>query len=321
MKPEERLIDPMKPGAWRRRMGGDAPVVVVTGTFDVLQPGNLYALRRARAEGGAVVVLLEPDEGVARHASPGRPQNPAAVRAEMVAHLRGVDGVMVAPPDLDAGFLDAFRPLVWVVAGTQRRSEIWAPALERAATFVREVEPLKDCFTEDILRALRGNQTPIRIPQQGLMTDPVSAPAASAAQGSGRVTVNGCFDILHIGHLRFLATARAMGGVLTVLINDDASVARYKGPTRPVFPEAFRKTALMALEAVDDVVAFAEDEPLAAMARLRPDLHVKGGSFEPERVRHERELLAQWGARVVGTPLVDGFSTSSYIATALKERG
>jgi D-beta-D-heptose 7-phosphate kinase/D-beta-D-heptose 1-phosphate adenosyltransferase len=133
-----------------------------------------------------------------------------------------------------------------------------------------------------------------------------------------RVTVNGCFDILHIGHLRFLAAARAMGGALTVLINDDASVARYKGPTRPVFPEGFRSAALKALVSVDDVVMFAEDEPLAAIAAVKPDIHVKGGSFEPERVRHERELVARWGGRLVGTPLEEGFSTSSYIQKVLK---
>jgi bifunctional ADP-heptose synthase (sugar kinase/adenylyltransferase) len=88
VKPEERLIDPTRLGAWRKRIGLDVPVAVVTGTFDVLQPGNLSVLRRARVAGGPVLVVLEPDEVVASHASPGRPQNPQAIRAEMVAHLR-----------------------------------------------------------------------------------------------------------------------------------------------------------------------------------------------------------------------------------------
>jgi rfaE bifunctional protein nucleotidyltransferase chain/domain len=316
VKPEERLIDPLRLEDWRKGIGPDVPVAVVTGTFDILQPGNLYALRRAREAGGRVVVVLEPDEVVARHAPRERPQNPLAIRAEMVAHLRGVDGVTVVAPDHAAAGFAQLRPFVWVVAATQRRTEVWAPFLEQAADSVLEVEALSGCFTEDIIRAMRENRTPIRVPEPGRGTDrPNEAPPVSPV----RVTVNGCFDILHVGHLRFLADARAMGGTLTVLINDDASVARYKGPTRPVFPEAFRRTALRALDSVDAVVTFAEDEPLTAIAGLKPDIHVKGGSFEPERVRHERELVAQWGGHLVGMPMVEGFSTSAYIQKVLKE--
>jgi rfaE bifunctional protein nucleotidyltransferase chain/domain len=219
-------------------------------------------------------------------------------------------------PDQAATCFAQLRPFVWVVAATQRRTEVWAPFMEQAAASVLEVEALSGCFTEEIILAMRENRTPIRVPEPERETDrSAGAPPVAPV----RVTVNGCFDILHVGHLRFLADARAMGGTLTVLINDDASVARYKGPTRPVFPEAFRETALRALDAVDDVVTFAEDEPLAAMARVKPDIHVKGGSFEPERVRHERELVAQWGGRLVGTPMVEGFSTSAYIQKVLKE--
>jgi rfaE bifunctional protein nucleotidyltransferase chain/domain len=315
VKLEECLIDPTRLGAWRKRMGLDVPVAVVTGTFDILQPGNLYALRRAREVGGRVVVILEPDEAVAPHASPGRPQNPLDIRAETVAHLRGVDGVTVGPSDDAAAFFAQLGPFVWVVAGTQRRTEVWAPFLEQAATSVMEIGPLAGCFTEDIIGSMRENRTPIKLPEEGL--EPGSIPRDGAGEGAVRVSVNGCFDILHIGHLRFLAAARAMGGALTVLINDDASVARYKGPTRPVFPESFRSAALRSLLSVDDVVSFSEDEPLAAIARLRPALHVKGGSYEPERVQHERELVAQWGGCLVGTPLVEGFSTSAYIKAVL----
>jgi bifunctional ADP-heptose synthase (sugar kinase/adenylyltransferase) len=81
-----------------------------------------------------------------------------------------------------------------------------------------------------------------------------------------------------------------------------------------VFPFAFRRAALLALRSVAEVHAFDEDEPLALLARLQPPLHIKGGSRDPARVRHEEELLARWGGKVAFCPLVDGYSTSDYLA-------
>lgn len=142
----------------------------------------------------------------------------------------------------------------------------------------------------------------------------------SRAANGRKVTVNGCFDILHIGHLRFLTRARSMGDSLTVLLNDDDSVSRYKGPTRPVFPLAFRRMALLACEMVDEVIPFSGDEPLDVMRSLRPALHVKGGSFQESRVRSERELVESWGGRLECTPLEEGFSTSNYIMNVMEGR-
>jgi D-beta-D-heptose 7-phosphate kinase/D-beta-D-heptose 1-phosphate adenosyltransferase len=127
------------------------------------------------------------------------------------------------------------------------------------------------------------------------------------------VTANGCFDVLHIGHVRFLNGARQLGHRLVVLTNDDRSVTRYKGPTRPVFPVGFRIAALEALRCVDQAVPFSDDNPLELIRRLQPDIHVKGGSFEPERVRAERELVEGWGGRLVCLDMVAGYSTSRYI--------
>jgi len=185
-----------------------------------------------------------------------------------------------------------------------------AAAAREAAAGVIPVAMLPGCSTGEIQRAINQGATPICLP--GAVATEAGVPASPAVAGS-LVTVNGCFDILHLGHVRFLAQARALGGRLTVLINDDASVRRYKGPTRPIFPLEFRRAALRALKSVDDVQAFADDTPLALLARLKPAVHVKGGTYEPDRVQAEQALLKGWGGRVAYVPLVEGHSTTDLV--------
>src|SRR5690348_9449394 len=108
-------------------------------------------------------------------------------------------------------------------------------------------------------------------------------PWREAARRDGRTVVwtNGCFDLLHVGHLRNLQAARALGDALVVGINDDASVRRLKGPGRPIVPAAERAEMVAALACVDAVVLFGEDTPETALARLRPDVHCKGADYAP----------------------------------------
>ena len=317
---QERRVGEAGLAAWRQRIGPE-PIAVVTGTFDILQPGNLEALRQARQMSRHVLVVVEPDDVVARHAAPGRPQNAVGTRLELAANLRDVSAVTSLSVPALADVLPQLAPLVWVVAATQRDTEPYAPAFVQAAAPVKAIASVPGCFTEDITRAVREHRTPIRWPASPAPGGAGSIPAVPVAETAPiRVTVNGCFDILHVGHLRLLAAARAMGHALTVLLNSDRSVARYKGPTRPVFPQQFRELALRSLVSVDDVVVFDEDEPLQAIAAVRPAIHVKGGSFDPARVQREQEAMNRWGGRVVGTPLVEGFSTSGYIDRALQGR-
>lgn len=300
---------------WQRQTAQS--VAVVTGTFDILQPGNLQALQQARLSADRVIVVVEPDELAARHCSPGRPQNKLETRVEMVAHLRDVDAVTSFPEAAAAAFFDGLKPFRWVTAASQRATTPYAKALESAVARVIEVDPLIGCFTEEIIAALAAHRTPIKIPTPAPPGRSSGKLGGESVRPAVRVTVNGCFDILHIGHLRFLAEARGMGDSLTVLINSDSSVARYKGPTRPVFPETFRAEALRALDCVSDVIVFQGDNPLDEIRRLRPRIHVKGGSYEPDRVRTERELVESWGGHLVCTPMVEGFSTTEYIRKAL----
>lgn len=115
---------------------------------------------------------------------------------------------------------------------------------------------------------------------------------------------NGHFDLLHVGHLRYLQAAAAEGDALIVAINDDASVARLKGPGRPVVPAAERAELLAALAPVDFVTIFEGDSPAPLLARLRPDVHCKGPDYgSPERVPEYETVRAYGGeTRLVGDP-------------------
>jgi D-glycero-beta-D-manno-heptose 1-phosphate adenylyltransferase len=131
------------------------------------------------------------------------------------------------------------------------------------------------------------------------------ARAVEQAHAAGRTVAfaNGCFDVLHVGHARYLAGARAEGDVLVVGVNGDASVRRLKGPGRPAMPEDDRALLVAALAAVDHVVVFHEDDVKALLLRLRPDVHCKGTDYTPETVP-ERDVVRSYGGRVaiVGDP-------------------
>jgi rfaE bifunctional protein nucleotidyltransferase chain/domain len=136
--------------------------------------------------------------------------------------------------------------------------------------------------------------------------------AAPRAAGARIVFTNGCFDLLHPGHVRYLAAARALGDVLVVGLNDDASVRRLKGAGRPILSAAERAEVLAGLAAVDHLVIFAADTPRALIAALAPAVLVKGADWAEEEIVGRDEVLAR-GGRVVRIPLVPGISTSEIV--------
>jgi D-beta-D-heptose 7-phosphate kinase/D-beta-D-heptose 1-phosphate adenosyltransferase len=138
------------------------------------------------------------------------------------------------------------------------------------------------------------------------------------AAGGTVVATGGCFDILHAGHVRLLENARRLGDCLIVLLNSDRSVARLKGPGRPVMTQDDRVQVLRSLGAVDDVLVFDEDTPVDALRRLRPDIWVKGGDYALGELP-EVPTVAAWGGRVVLVPYLDGRSTTRILATAAGE--
>jgi len=126
------------------------------------------------------------------------------------------------------------------------------------------------------------------------------------------VLTNGCFDLLHAGHLALLEAARHEGDALVVAINSDASVRRLKGEGRPLVPEVERAEALAALEAVDRVVVYDEDTPVAVVKALLPDVLVKGADWAADEIVGRAEVEAA-GGRVVRVALVPGRSTSGLV--------
>jgi D-glycero-beta-D-manno-heptose 1-phosphate adenylyltransferase len=123
--------------------------------------------------------------------------------------------------------------------------------------------------------------------------------AELAAAGRRIAFANGHFDLLHVGHLRYLRAARAEADVLVAAVNGDASVARLKGPGRPLVPAAERAELVAALEPVDFAVIFEEDSPAALLARLRPDVHCKGSDYGSPEAVPEYEVVRAYGGRTV----------------------
>ena len=132
------------------------------------------------------------------------------------------------------------------------------------------------------------------------------------ASGETIVFTNGCFDLLHVGHITLLEDCRKFGTKLVLGLNSDASVCRLKGPTRPIVGENERARVMAALAAVDAVVLFAEDTPLELIREIRPDVLVKGGDYTVETVVGHEDVMA-YGGRVAIVPTVEGFSTTSIV--------
>jgi rfaE bifunctional protein nucleotidyltransferase chain/domain len=126
------------------------------------------------------------------------------------------------------------------------------------------------------------------------------------------VFTNGCFDILHTGHLEILSKAAELGDILIVAINSDASVRRLKGETRPINNELFRSQMLSHLQIVDAVVVFEEDTPLELIRLIKPDILVKGGDYNASDVVGYDDVINNGGSAHI-IPLIEGLSTSSII--------
>src|SRR4030043_223077 len=138
------------------------------------------------------------------------------------------------------------------------------------------------------------------------------------AEGKRIVFTNGCFDLLHVGHVRYLEEAKALGDVLVVGVNSDASVRKLKGPKRPILPEEERTEILSGLGSVDYITLFNETDPLKLITSLRPEVLAKGGDWAKEQIVG-KEVVERSGGEGVIIPFVKGASTSNLIESILKK--
>lgn len=139
---------------------------------------------------------------------------------------------------------------------------------------------------------------------------------ANEMRGSGRrlVLTNGCFDLIHVGHVKYLHAARQLGDALAVAVNGDDSVRELKGPGRPLNAEQDRATVLAALESVDYVVVFPETRATRVLAEVCPSIYVKGGDYTPETLHpEEKAALESCGTEIRIIPFERGYSTSALV--------
>ena len=137
------------------------------------------------------------------------------------------------------------------------------------------------------------------------------------AKGKRIVFTNGCFDLLHIGHIRYLEEAKSLGDILVVGVNSDRSVRGLKGRNRPILPEEERAEILSGLESVSYITIFDESTPLELISSLQPHVLVKGGDWTKESTVG-KEVVERSGGKVVILPFIEGSSTSNLIETILK---
>jgi D-beta-D-heptose 7-phosphate kinase/D-beta-D-heptose 1-phosphate adenosyltransferase len=158
------------------------------------------------------------------------------------------------------------------------------------------------------------------VPDKVQSRDQIKATAARAkTQGKKIVFTNGCFDLLHVGHLHVLREAKKLGDVLMVGLNSDRSVGQIKGPDRPIVSEDERAELIAALEMVDYVTLFDEPDPIPLLREIKPDVLVKGGDWGESGVVG-RELVEGWGGKVAVVPFLEGHSTTNIIEKVERTR-
>lgn len=314
--------------AWGRRSG--RPVVVDPKGEDFARYRGATALKPNRAQAAAVVrhPVVTPDDAVRAATALVRDFDLGFAlvtldRDGMVVVERGVPGAHAFKTTPREVFdVTGAGDMVLAVLGAALGSGATPPEAASLANVAAGLEVEKvgavPVSREEIAARLAESSASAGAPASSKVVErPKAAALARRLREAGRriVFTNGCFDLLHAGHVRYLAYARALGDVLVVGLNADESVRRLKGEGRPVHPAADRAEVLAALGAVDHVVVFHEDDPLALLHEVRPDVLVKGEDWKDKGVVG-RDLVEGYGGQVVLAPLLPGRSTTEALRRA-----
>jgi D-beta-D-heptose 7-phosphate kinase/D-beta-D-heptose 1-phosphate adenosyltransferase len=254
--------------------------------------------RLVEASGGAEVLVTVDVDGVVRLPADGSaPQRMPAATAAPATHCNGAGDVFAA---------------AWTAARCVGAAQATALAVAQAAADVVVQRPGAAACGTSALTAQLASADPGRVLSHSEL---LAVLAEHRAAGHRVVFTNGCFDVLHRGHVGYLREARALGDLLVVALNSDASVSRLKGPTRPVNPLEDRAGVVGALGAVDIVTAFEADSPVELLELVRPDVYAKGGDYTPEMLPETPVVEALGGAVHILGYLAD-HSTSAVVARA-----
>ncbi len=334
------------------RLAGEGPpdaVILSDYAKGVLTADTIAAVARARGHAPLVVDPKHRDFGRYRGATTVTPnlhelelacghalstEDPAGIAAaarqlmasaglESMVVTLGSRGMLVVPSGASEVTVPAMRHEVYDVTGAGDTAiavlalalAAHSPLLE-AAQLANAAAGVSVCQVGAVAVSAASIRDALASHPEGklLSRQELAARAATwRAEGKRIVFSNGCFDLLHAGHLALLSHAAKLGDVLVLAINSDASVRRLKGPERPLVPQAERAALLAALTFVDAVTIFDEDTPLAVLQTVKPQVLVKGGDYQPAEVIG-RELVEGSGGRVVIVPLTPEKSTSSLVA-------
>lgn len=312
----------------------DQSVGVIVGVYDFFNARHAFSLEMAKKHCELLVVGLLPDFKIQADQSSYPLLQSLEERAEMLLGTQYVDYVI----DLSCGLV----PLIEVLKPHkffEMQTTAANPRIFDSLPFHVSVEPLAAALDErvateyaiaKVLEKLKfplpssmiahaGNSLYLSSPRAIVpLQQRVAFLAQQHSQNNVLLTTNGSFDLLHPGHLRYLKQAKLLGGTFLVLVNDDASIQKVKGHARPIFNQAERMQTLAMLECVDFVLPFEGDDPLECLAQIKPTLHVKGGSFQEERIAQEKQLVESQGGKFQTFDLIADFSSTNLLERFIK---
>lgn len=294
-----------RPAVWDPHPRGAPPVAAMR----LVTPNAAEALRLVGGGAADLTGLTAAGAALRRRWKAGGVAVTCGPRGAVLIAADGTPLAVPAPQRVGAGYAcgagDRFAAAATsALARGCLLSEAVVDAVEAATAFVAAGGA--GVLDAEACRSPAGGERP---------ADPAGLVRAVRAAGGTVVATGGCFDLLHAGHTRMLASARGLGDCLVVCINSDASVRRLKGADRPLVPAEDRRAVLASLACVDAVAVFDEDTPERILAELRPDVWAKGADYALADMPEAR-LVASWGGQAVVLPYLDGRSTSRLLGEA-----